>query len=194
MSEEAAEFCTLLDDPAIWQHLPEDYPNPLTESMARDLIEISNESKHHEVRAIEKKGRIVGQIRMLFDNPHGSNSIDGDAHTDAEISYWVGTDFWGKGIASEVIAIYSLLSFWTHPIDSIFARVLENNVASLRALERAHYRDEGDLATELGGDPTIRTLRCFRADYLDENSVRTSHRRRSGLARSAGTYSSPGVA
>ncbi len=178
-SSEAAHYRALLDDARVWRHLPEDYPDPLTLETAEDLIEISNRSLHHEVRAIEKEGRAVGQIRMLF---------AGEGGDDAEISYWLGTEHWGQGIAGDVIPLFTLLTFWRRPLASIFARVAAGNEASLRALARAGYRDEGDLAAELEGDPGLRTLRCYRSDCLDERPDRTARRRggsRAGVSAGA---------
>lgn len=160
---EAARFRELLDDLRVWEHLPEAYPDPLTDSMASALIEISNSRDHHEVRAIERNGEVVGQIRMLFDGPR--SGVDSQ-EVDAEISYWLGARYWGEGIAGDVIPLFTLLSFRKRRLASVFARVAEDNVASRRALARAGYRDEGDLSAELAGNFTTRTLRCYRGDYV----------------------------
>ncbi len=158
---EAPRFVELLDNPSVWRYLPEDYPNPLTESLARDLIHLSNDSNHHEVCAIERAGTVVGQIRMLFDG--GKTS----AADDAEISYWLGETSWGHGIVGEVIPLYTYLTFRKREsLTSTFARVDAANTASRRALERAGYRFEGRLAAELEGEPGMCTYRCFREDYF----------------------------
>ena len=158
---EAFRFVELLDNPRVWEYLPEPYPNPLTESMARDLIHVSNHSSYHEVCAIERNGTVVGQVRMLFES--GTHA----AEDDAEISYWLGESYWGQGIISEVIPFYTVLTFQKREgLRSIFARVDAANTASRRALERVGYRLEGRLAAELDGEPGIYTYRCFREDYL----------------------------
>lgn len=176
-----SRFRELLDDPRVWEHLPERYPDPLDDELAEQLIAFSNEGLHHEVRAIERGGRVVGQVRMLFD--HASRAFDRDASRafdrnasptagDAEISYWLGAEVWGQGIASAVIPLFTLLSFQKRPLASIYARVDPANVASLRALEKAGYRDEGDLATRADGGGRTRILRCHRSVYLDPDEVR----------------------
>jgi len=171
--DDVERFRALLDDPEVWRHLPEPYPAPLSEEMAGALIELSNHARHHEVRAIERDGEVVGQIRLLFDGPHDASKIEThgtNRPVDAEISYWLGRQHWGQGIAGAVIRLFTLLAFQKRPLASIFARVDEANTASRRALEKAGYRDEGDLAAELAGASRIRTLRCFRADYLEVES------------------------
>jgi len=163
---DARRFVELLDDPRVWRYLPEEYPNPLDESMARALIELSNVSGHHEVRAIECDGEIVGQVRMLFVGRHHGQ----EGQPDAEISYWLGAPYWGRGIIREVIPLYTTLSFRKHPdLISIFARVHEANQASRRALERAGYRlDDRPHAAGSERDPSIRTYRAFREAFPAE--------------------------
>jgi RimJ/RimL family protein N-acetyltransferase len=159
--QDTHRFVELLDNPRVWEHLPEGYPNPLTEDIARDLIQLSNDESHHEVRAIERDGEVVGQVRMLFDGP--KHSLSG--HADAEISYWLGEDYWGQGIAGHVIPLATHFTLLDRPgLTSIFARVHERNVASRKALERAGYRFEGQLAAELDGEPEVFTYRFFREE------------------------------
>ncbi|MEM7677938.1 MAG: GNAT family N-acetyltransferase [Myxococcota bacterium] len=147
-------YRSLLDNPKLWQYLPESYPAPLTTALAADLIRVSNETDHHDVRAIEYRGEIVGQVRLLFSNQH---------QDDAEISYWIGEKYWGQGIASRVIPMFSALSFAEHPkLRSIFAKVHKDNAASAVVIERAGYRDEGELASELAGDRETRIFRTLR--------------------------------
>ncbi|WP_349370140.1 GNAT family N-acetyltransferase [Salinarimonas sp.] len=134
--DDVPAFVALLDDPRVWQHLPEDYPAPLSEAIARDLIEISNAGAHHEVRAIERDGVAVGQVRLAFDP-------DARPATQAEISYWLGAPHWGKGIGSEVVALYTNLVFARRPeLSAIHAVVHPENRMSARVLEKAGYRRE----------------------------------------------------
>jgi len=141
-ADEARVFTALLDNPEIWRYLPEPYPDPLTEQTARDLITLSSESHHHEVRAVELRGEVIGQVRLAFD------PVAQVRHS-AEISYWLGRESWGKGIGSDIVALYTFLSFRRHPhLTSIFARVYEDNRASARALQKAGYCVEGPAADD----------------------------------------------
>lgn len=160
--DDTARFVELLDDERIWAHLPEDYPNPLTPALAEDLIRLSNEGQHHEVRAVERDGEVVGQVRLSFEGRHSPARAAGEA----EISYWLGAAYWGQGIMSAVIPQYTDDCFRRRPLRSIFARVAEANRASARALEKSRYRYAGRFAAELDAEPEIRTYRTFREDYL----------------------------
>jgi RimJ/RimL family protein N-acetyltransferase len=151
-------FVELLDDPRVWAHLPENYPDPLTRDLAADLIELANTSTHHEVFAIEHDGAAIGQVRLSFEGL--------GTHADPEISYWLGVPYWGAGLASAIVPMYTLESFERHRITSVFARVADGNRASSRALEKAFYEYEGPHVAYLAGEPGIRTYRCFRFEYL----------------------------
>lgn len=149
-------FIALLDNPNVWEHLPETYPEPLTEDLAGDLIELSIRSSHHEVLAVELEGEVVGQVRLAFDP--GS-----DDRSEGEISYWLGELYWGQGIGGELVSYFTALSFERRSeLRSIFARVHERNVASARILGRAGYIFEAR-ATETSA---IHVYRRFRTDSL----------------------------
>ncbi len=154
--EDVATFVDLLDNPRIWRHLPEAYPDPLTEDLARDLIALSNASDHHEVLAAEYWGRVIGQVRLAFDRAAPDRSA-------AEISYWLGEPFWGRGHGAGLVAFFTRMSFRKRPdLRSIFARVHEANVASARALEKSGYRREGSAPD----DAAIVVYRIHRGDPL----------------------------
>ena len=128
-------FVSLLDNPKVWRHVPEDYPAPLTEELAREMISLSNVATHHDVRAVIVDDRIVGQVRVL----HGR----ADA-TDAEISYWLGEEYWGEGYGKDVVMLLCYQYFRKHPhVQSLFARIHEDNTASRRMIEKAHFTIDG---------------------------------------------------
>lgn len=160
--EDAARFVELLGNPKVWEYLPQDYPSPLTEDNARALIELSNGAPHHEVRAVEFAGEIVGQVRLEFERVGGEAS--GDLH-EAEISYWLGEQYWGRGIMTDVVSLYTLLSFQHYDLESLYARVHESNTASARLLEKAGYRCERRRETQHDRESNLLTYRVFQTDY-----------------------------
>ncbi|MBT8139536.1 MAG: GNAT family N-acetyltransferase, partial [Gammaproteobacteria bacterium] len=64
-----------------------------------------------------------------------ANSMLGEA----EISYWLGKAWWGKGIATQAVRLFTALSFRELELDSIFAWAYQSNAASLRVLEKAGF-------------------------------------------------------
>jgi RimJ/RimL family protein N-acetyltransferase len=76
------------------------------------------------VRTIVVDDEVVGSVLsyVLEDTP--------------EVSYWIGQDHWGRGIASA--ALRAFLSIQTHR--PLLARVAKDNLASIRVLEKCGFR------------------------------------------------------
>ncbi len=73
-------------------------------------------------------------------------TLQRDVHRrSAEIGYWLGEPFWGRGIAAEALAAVSEYAFAEHDLVRLFACVYEGNPASARVLEKAGYVCEGRL-------------------------------------------------
>ncbi len=130
---DVAAYRALLDDRDVWAHLPEAYPDPLTEETAAALIELSNASNHHSVFAVLRDSVPVGQVRLLYDVD------EADAGT-AEISYWLGKQYWGKGIGTKIVARFSSRCFADNPgITRLLAKVHRDNAGSAAVLRKAGY-------------------------------------------------------
>lgn len=152
--EDAPRFTALLDDPEVWRHLPEPYPDPLTQAQAQDLIDLSNGAPHHVVRAVAVSDVPVGQVRLA----HEPGAQGG---AEAEISYWLGRAHWGHGIGASMVERFTAQCFDDQPnLRSIFARVNRENTASARLLEKAGYHAEGAAPD----DPDIVVFRRHRAE------------------------------
>ena len=63
----------------------------------------------------------------------------------AEIGYWLGEPFWGRGIATLAVRAVTAHAFDTHDLTRVFACVFEWNPASARVLEKAGYTREATL-------------------------------------------------
>jgi len=61
----------------------------------------------------------------------------------AEIGYWIGEDFWGKGITTEAIRQMVEYTFYYFDKIRIYAEVFENNKASMCTLEKNGFYLEG---------------------------------------------------
>jgi RimJ/RimL family protein N-acetyltransferase len=53
-----------------------------------------------------------------------------------EVSYWIGKEYWGLGIATKSLSMY-LAIITDRPI---YARVASDNVGSIRVLEKNSFR------------------------------------------------------
>lgn len=128
---DAKAYHALLDDPEMWRFLPETYPDPLTLSDARSLIAIASGLPHHIVRAVWKDQAPVGQVRVEF-TPRSPR--------EAEISYWIGRDYWGEGISRHAVRLFTKEVFEARPdIAQLIARVHPGNAASRAVIQGAGF-------------------------------------------------------
>lgn len=73
-----------------------------------------------------------------------------NSHT-AEVGYWIGEDYWGKGLTTEALAAFDewALTERERPdgkkFTRLFATAVEGNTASMRCLEKCGYKAEGIL-------------------------------------------------
>lgn len=126
-----AAFRALLDDPQVWRHMPEPYPDPLGDDLAGELIAASA-LPHHVVRAVVAEGGPVGQVRL--------EPVPGSGTTEAEISYWLGRAHWGKGLGRALVRGAMLRAFANRALLlRIVAKVRPENPASRRVLEAAGF-------------------------------------------------------
>jgi RimJ/RimL family protein N-acetyltransferase len=63
----------------------------------------------------------------------------------AELGYWLGQEYWGRGIASAAVPVVVSHAFEDFDLLRIFAYVFQGNVASEKVLEKAGFLCEGTL-------------------------------------------------
>jgi [ribosomal protein S5]-alanine N-acetyltransferase len=129
-----ADLVRHANNPRVAMNLRDLFPHPYTPRDADDWI-----ARHSRIVpgihfAITVDDRIVGGIGLL---PGADvNRIQ------AEIGYWLGEDFWGRGIATDAVRGLTRHAFATLELNRLFAMPFANNAASCRVLEKAGYRYE----------------------------------------------------
>jgi ribosomal-protein-alanine N-acetyltransferase len=118
-------------------NLRDRFPYPYTANDARTWLEIVVGSKPETNFAIDVAGEAVGGI--------GFTLQPDVAHRSAEIGYWLGEEFWGRGIVTEALIAVTDHAFANYDICRLYAHVFEWNRASARVLEKAGYEFEGRL-------------------------------------------------
>jgi RimJ/RimL family protein N-acetyltransferase len=73
----------------------------------------------------------------------------------AEIGFWLGEPFWGRGIATRAVRALTARAFERTKLVRIHAHVFEWNEASARVLEKAGYALEGRLRKSVFKDGRI---------------------------------------
>lgn len=82
-----------------------------------------------------KDGQLVGAIAL---------SLDGE-HRKAELGYWIGRGFWGRGYATEAAAAVLHYGFEVLELNRIYAHHMQENPASGRVLAKIGLEPEGIL-------------------------------------------------
>ena len=118
------------------RYLRERFPYPYTRKDARAFLASATGSGADDTRlAIEVEGEAVGGIGVII-----GTDIE---RFSAEVGYWLGEPFWGRGIASEALRMFSADVFERLNLPRLFAVAAAANVGSARVLEKAGYQQEG---------------------------------------------------
>ncbi|MCQ4794274.1 GNAT family N-acetyltransferase [Anaerofustis stercorihominis] len=113
------------------------FPYPYTYEDAEWYVKdcILNEGNNNITRAIVINGEAVGSIGVFV--------MDDVYKKSAEIGYWLGEDYWGRGIMSEAVNIIIKEAFDRFDIVRIHAEIFSNNPGSKGVLEKAGFKFEG---------------------------------------------------
>ena len=124
----------LANNKKIWDNLRNAMPHPYSEKDAENFIKMCLSKNPMTFFAIELEGELVGSIALVPQSDVYRKS--------AEIGYWVGEPYWGKGIATE--AIHQILEFGFKNLDivRIFTGVYGHNIASQKVLEKNGFQKE----------------------------------------------------
>lgn len=116
-------------------------PHPYPEGLAEQWI-ASLPGKYAEgsqvTFGIERRedGAVVGAIGLLFISRE---------HENAEMGYWIGTPFWGRGYATEAARAVLGYGFGSLGLHRIYAHHFHRNAASGRVMQKLGMTREGRL-------------------------------------------------
>ena len=128
----------LANNPKIAMNLRDSYPQPYTIHDARHWIEHNQKFNPPQNFAIEFEGKLAGSI--------GSDRGKDELRTNMELGFWIGEPFWGKGIATEAVQMYSEYILDRFPeIKRIYSQVFDFNTSSMKVLENAGFVAEAIL-------------------------------------------------
>jgi len=128
----------------VWINLRDRFPYPYTSNDAKSWLDMVVGSKPQTSFAISVAGEAVGGIGFTLQSDVG--------HRSAEIGYWLGERFWGRGITTDALKAVTDYAFAQFDICRLFAHVFEWNGASARVLEKAGYTFEGRLRKSVTKD------------------------------------------
>ena len=128
----------------VWINLRDRFPHPYTVNDARRWLEMVVDQKPETNFAIAVANEAVGGIGFTVQHDVARRS--------AEIGYWLGEEFWGRGIATEALVAVTGHAFSNYDICRLYAHVFDWNGASARVLEKAGYVFEGRMSKSVTKD------------------------------------------
>jgi len=113
-------------------------PHPYIEFDARDFIacaqeDLSSGRALHLGIVLRESNALCGGVGLRIESEHRR----------AELGYWIGVPYWGKGYATEAARAVVKYGFETLGLHRIFAGHFANNPASARVLRKIGMRHEG---------------------------------------------------
>ena len=121
----------------IWRNLRDAFPHPYTAADGAAFIRSALAEVPESRFALAVDGQAVGGIGFVL-----NNDVE---RVSAEIGYWLGEAFWGRGIMTEAVQSVTQYAIQTHGLTRVYAVPYEWNYASFRVLERAGYTPEARL-------------------------------------------------
>jgi ribosomal-protein-alanine N-acetyltransferase len=134
---DAASLVKYASNPNIARQLRDRFPHPYTAADARQFIQSIAQARPTTTFAIAVAGEAVGGAGF-------APGADVERYS-AEVGYWLGEPFWGRGIAADAVRLLSAYAFDTCNMLRLFALPFADNAQSIRVLEKAGYTREAIL-------------------------------------------------
>jgi [ribosomal protein S5]-alanine N-acetyltransferase len=125
----------------VWLAVRDLFPHPYTIQDANEFLQRTVSEQPAMKFCIEIEGAAVGGIGV-----HPVQDVH--RHT-ATVGYWLGEEFWGRGIMTEAVTAVTDFCFQNFPLRRISAEVFANNPASARVLEKTGFTFEGRLKNDV---------------------------------------------
>lgn len=125
------------DNVKIWLNLRDAFPHPYTKQNARDWVRFARSKEPETSFAIVVDNHAIGGIGFIL-HPDVER-------VSAEIGYWIGEPYWGRGIVCDALRAVTEYAMKTHGLTRVYALPFARNAASCRVLEKAGFVLEGRL-------------------------------------------------
>lgn len=140
LPSDVTDLARLADNREVWRNLRDAFPHPYSKKDARAWIRAVTRQlpcMHFAIVADGDPAALAGGMGI-------TPASDVHAGT-AEIGYWLGEPFWGRGIMTAALSVFTDFAFAEFRLRRLYAHVLEWNPASMRVLEKCGYVAEGRL-------------------------------------------------
>ena len=145
--DDAESLAKRANNRKVWLGVRDLFPYPYTIDDAHEFLQKKIAEQSATIFCIEIDGAAVGGIGV-----HPGQDVH--RHT-ATLGYWLGEEFWGRGIMTEAVGAVTDFCFDNFPLRRISAEVFANNPASARVLEKAGFIFEGRLKNNVVKDGQV---------------------------------------
>ena len=145
---DASSLVKYANNPNVARQLRDRFPHPYTAADARQFIQAIAQARPTTTFAIVAGGEAVGGVGF-------SPGADVERYS-AEVGYWLGEPFWGRGIMVEAVQLVSAYAFGTCGMLRLFALPFADNAQSIRVLEKAGYTREAILRSSSVKNSAVR--------------------------------------
>jgi RimJ/RimL family protein N-acetyltransferase len=134
---DAESIAHYANNPNVAMRLRDRFPSPYTIYDAEGFLAAASRQDPRTAFAIATRDEAIGGIGL---------DLGSDVYRfTAELGYWLGESFWGKGIMTEAVTRFTAWAFEQLTLYRIYANVFGTNTASARVLEKAGFEFEGCL-------------------------------------------------
>ncbi|MBL7934673.1 MAG: GNAT family N-acetyltransferase [Bacteroidia bacterium] len=133
--DDTSDLVALANNKNIAQFMADVFPHPYTIENGKTFIAFATSNPNSKIFAIIVNNKPVGSIGL-----HLQTDI---LKKNAEIGYWIGEAYWGKGIITKAVPQMVDYGFKHLDIVRIFARIFGTNKASQKVMEKCGFILEG---------------------------------------------------
>ena len=141
--DDAERLAEIANNKKIYDNLRDMFPHPYSIEDARQYIALQQDdnNKMSKVFAVVVDGKVAGSIGAFFkEDVYRKN---------AEIGYYLAEEYWGIGIMTKAVKVLVAFLFQKFDIIRIYAEPFARNKGSRRSLEKAGFKLEAELKSNV---------------------------------------------
>lgn len=144
---DATSLVKYANNRAVSVNLRDGFPYPYTRDSARAFLDMVSRQRPVTFFAIATETEAIGGIGIV---------LGADVHRrTAEMGYWLGEPFWGRGIGTEAVRVFTEFAFERFDLVRVYAQPYARNTGSVRVLEKAGFVAEGLMRANVIKDGVI---------------------------------------
>lgn len=141
------------DNKNISRQLRDHFPFPYTGADGLAFITMASNSTPPQALAIDVGGEAIGGAGLV--------PRTGNERRTAEVGYWIGESWWGRGIGADALRLLTGYAIQTFGVARLEAFAIATNTRSCRTLEKAGYQLEGRARRSFLKDGVLHDQCCY---------------------------------